>query len=138
MSHNHDSANLAVYALLEVELQVDTHDNLGNQHEHDNRNKLGVHIVFGKLPPFVLVTQEVANDCEDGAGNLYGNMPFRANYLSTVSVLVVSRQCSSLTPRTIPVGKMSPHASPCNSMCVHRMESIGSSDTASPCAILFT
>ena len=76
---------LAVYALFEVELQVDAHDDLGDQNEHDDRDEFGVDVVLGELAALMSMTQEVADDGKDGARDLYGNVPFGANYLSSVS-----------------------------------------------------
>jgi hypothetical protein len=65
---------LSVDALLEVELQVDAHGDLGDQHEHDVRDELGVD-VLGELSALVLMAEEVADDCEEGAERLYGDVP---------------------------------------------------------------
>lgn len=70
MAYENDPANLAVYALLEVELKIDAHGDLSYQHEHDNWDEFGVDVVFGELPPFVFVAKEVPNDGENGAGDL--------------------------------------------------------------------
>lgn len=85
VSNDNHPANLAVYALLEMELQVDAHDDLCDQHEHDDRDELGVDVVFGELPALVFMAQEVANDCKNGTGNLYGNVPFGAYYLGLLA-----------------------------------------------------
>jgi hypothetical protein len=82
---DYDPPYLCVDALLEVELQIDAHGDLRNQHEHDVGHELSVEVV-GKLPALVLMAEEVSNDCEEGAEGLYGNVPFRADYLS-LSVL---------------------------------------------------
>ena len=55
--------NLSVNAPFEVELQVDAHDDLGQEGEHEGRHKLGVG-VGRELATFVLVTQEVAGEGE--------------------------------------------------------------------------
>jgi hypothetical protein len=81
VSNDHHPANLAVDTLFEVELQVDTHDDLCDQHEHDDRDELGVDIIFRELPALVFMAQEVADDGKNGAGDLYGNVPFGADYL---------------------------------------------------------
>lgn len=67
-------AYLAVYATLEVKLQVDTHAGLGKQEQHEPRCEFGVH-VGRELAAFVLVAQEIACDGEDGAGRLDGYVP---------------------------------------------------------------
>ena len=65
---------LSVDALFEMELQVNTHSNLGDQHEHDVWDELGVD-VLGELSALVLVSEEVANDGDDGAEGLDRNVP---------------------------------------------------------------
>jgi hypothetical protein len=74
-----------VYALFEVELQVDAHDDLGDQNEHNDRNEFGVDVVLGELAALMSVPQEVADDGKNRTRDLYGNMPFGADYLSNVS-----------------------------------------------------
>ena len=85
MPYQNHLSNLAVYALFEVELQVDAHDDLGDQYEHNDRDEFGVDIVLGELAALMSVTQEVADDGKDGTGDLHGNVPFGADYLSSVS-----------------------------------------------------
>lgn len=57
---------LAVDSFLEVKLQVDSHGDLGDQHEHNVRDEVGVNIA-GELSAFMLVAKEVAYDGEDRA-----------------------------------------------------------------------
>jgi hypothetical protein len=38
-----------------------------------------------KLAAFVLMSKEVSYDSEDGTGGLYGNVPFRADYLQLLT-----------------------------------------------------
>jgi hypothetical protein len=83
---NYNLPYLCVDPPLKMELQVDAHGDLRNQHEHDVGHKLGVEI-FGELSALVLMAEEVSNDCEERADGLHRNMPFRADYLS-LSVLV--------------------------------------------------
>jgi hypothetical protein len=45
-----------------------------------------VDVVFGKLPAFVFVAQEVTNNGEDGTGDLHGYVPSRAYDLDSVSL----------------------------------------------------
>jgi hypothetical protein len=71
---HYDLPYLSVDALLKVQLQVDAHGDLGDQHEHDVWDELGVD-VLGELPALVLVAKEVADDCEDSANRLYGDVP---------------------------------------------------------------
>lgn len=73
---------LAVYALFKVELQVDAHDDLGDQNEHNDRDKFGVNVVLGELAALMSMTQEVTDDGKDGARDLYGNVPSGADYLA--------------------------------------------------------
>jgi hypothetical protein len=79
---DHDLPHLPVYTFLKVELQVDTHGNLRDQHQHNVGNKLGVD-VLGELSALMLVTKEVSNDGEEGAESLYWNVPLRADYLKS-------------------------------------------------------
>jgi hypothetical protein len=48
MCLDHNPPNLAMYSFLKVELEVDTHDDLDDQHEHDDRDESGVD-VLGEL-----------------------------------------------------------------------------------------
>jgi hypothetical protein len=106
---DHDLPHLSMYTLLKVEFQVDTHGNLGDQHQHDVGNKLGVD-VLGELPALMLVTKEVSNDGEEGAESLYWNVPFGADYLEPSVINLFTIRIYILTPSTIPVGKMIPQA----------------------------
>lgn len=85
MHLDYDVAYLPVDALFQVEFQVDAHDNLAKQHEHDDGYKCRVDVVWGKLAAAVLVTEEVADDGEDGADALDWDVPFRPYYLVGVS-----------------------------------------------------
>jgi hypothetical protein len=69
-----------VYALLQMQLQVYAHGDLGDQHEHDVGYELGVNVLC-ELATLVLVAEEVADDGEDSAERLYGDMPSRADHL---------------------------------------------------------
>jgi hypothetical protein len=80
MRLHHDLPYLPVNTLLEVELEVDAHGDLGDEHGHDVWDELGVD-VRGELSAFMLVAEEVSDDCEEGAECLYGDVPFRADYL---------------------------------------------------------
>ena len=82
MRLDHDLPYLPVYALLEVEFEVDAHGYLGDEHEHDVGNEFGVD-VLGELSALVLMAEEVPDDCEEGANCLYGHVPFRAYYLES-------------------------------------------------------
>ena len=139
VSQDHHPSNLAMYAPLEMKLEVDAHDDLRDEHDHDDGDEFGVDVVFGELPALVFMTQEVADDGEDGTGDLYWNVPFRTNYLdlSECPILCASHE-ADLTPKTIPKGKMIPHANPCTKMCSHSIESMGSAETAWPSSILLT
>lgn len=85
MCFDHHFAHLPMYALFKVEFQIDSHGDLGDQHEHDVRNELGVN-VLGKLSSLVLVAEEVSYDSEKGAEGLYGNVQFGADYLGLLVV----------------------------------------------------
>jgi hypothetical protein len=85
MPYQNHLSNLAVYALFEVELQVNAHDDLGDQNEHNDRDEFGVDVVLGELAALVSMTQEIADDGKDRTRDLYGNVPFGADYLGSVS-----------------------------------------------------
>jgi hypothetical protein len=80
MSLDYDLPDLSMYTLFVMELQVDAHGDLGDEHEHDIWNELGVD-VLGELPAFVLMPEEVSHDSEERAESLHGNVPFGADYL---------------------------------------------------------
>lgn len=44
-----------------------------------------MNVVLGELAALMSMTQEVTDDGKDGARDLYGNVPFGADYLSSVS-----------------------------------------------------
>jgi hypothetical protein len=106
---DHDLPHLPMYTLLKVELQIDTHGNLRDQHQHDVGNELGVD-VLGELPALMLVTKEVSNDGEERAESLYWDVPFGADYLKPSVITHPRIRVHILTPSTIPVGKMIPQA----------------------------
>ena len=67
--------------------------------------------IVTELTAAMSVTEEVADDCKNDAYSLYWNMPSRMNDLRPKSVLAQSHIDPCLhTPRTMPVGKMTPHA----------------------------
>lgn len=70
----------SVHSFLKMKLQVYAHCDLGNQGEHHYRYELPMHIRC-KLTAFVLVSQEVSDYGEKGAGRLDWDVPFRAYYL---------------------------------------------------------
>jgi hypothetical protein len=85
---DHNLSHLPMYALLQVEFQVDAHGDLRDQHEHDVGNELCVN-VLGELPSLVLMTEEVPYDSEEGAENLYWDVPFGAYYLNQLVMLLL-------------------------------------------------
>ena len=89
MCLDHDLPYLPVDTLFEMEFQVDTHGDLRDQHEHDIGNELGVN-VLSELSALVLVAEEVSDDGEEGADCLYGNVPFRPDYLELCQMLKLS------------------------------------------------
>jgi hypothetical protein len=92
--------------------------------------------VGGELPAFVFMAEEVAEDCEDRAEDLYGNVPFRADYLILSVIEAWDQVKRALTPKTMPVGKMIPHAIVWIKIWVHNIESMGSTEMAWPSSIL--
>jgi len=64
MRRDDNAPDLAVDSFLEVELQVDAHGNLRDQHEHDEGHELSVD-VLGELSALVLMSEEVSDDCEE-------------------------------------------------------------------------
>ena len=82
MHLDYDLPYLSIEAFLEMELQVYTHSDLGDQHEHDIGNEVGVD-VLSELSAFVHVAKEVTDDGEERANGLYRDMPFRSYYLAT-------------------------------------------------------
>lgn len=71
--------DLAMNAPLQVELQVDAHDDLGKEGEHEGRHKLGVGLGC-ELAAFVFVAQEVADEGEQRARRLDGDVQSGADY----------------------------------------------------------
>ena len=67
------AADLAQEAALDVEAEVDAQSDLDNKAEHQPVCELGMG-VGSELAAFVSVTEEVADDGEDGADDLDGNV----------------------------------------------------------------
>lgn len=79
VSDDNSSPDLAVDAALKMQTQIDTHDDLGNEHEHQDVGEFGVD-VGRELPSFVKMAQEVSEDCNTSGDDLDGYMPARADY----------------------------------------------------------
>lgn len=61
-------------ALLKMELEVDAHYDLHDQHKHDDGDEFGVN-VLAELSALVFVAKEVADDSKDRTGDLDGDVP---------------------------------------------------------------
>jgi len=75
MQDAHGGSDAAVNALLEVKLEVDAQDDLGNHVEEDKVGKLCVYVVCDELPALVKVTESVAEKGEEGAQHLERYVP---------------------------------------------------------------
>lgn len=63
-------------ASLQVQAQVHPQHHLHKQQQHQPRSEAGM-CILPKLPALVCVSEEVANNGEDGGGDLGGDMPAR-------------------------------------------------------------
>ena len=77
---HHVSADARVHTLFEVQFQVDAHDGLHGEHHHEGEGK-GAVDVGRELAALVRVAEEVADDGEDDAEGLEGDVEARAGYL---------------------------------------------------------
>jgi hypothetical protein len=111
--------NPAVDASCPVSLEVKTEHNLADEQELQDVRELAVYVVACELPSAMRVAQEEAYKGERGAENLGGNVPsrlgdlFRARSERKEKILEKERESERgmLTPRTMPIGNMTPYAS---------------------------
>lgn len=82
------AARFAEEAALEVELEIDAEDDLGEEEEAEVGREGGVDVVC-ELAAFVFVAEGVADDGEEGAEGLRGDVPAGADDLVDVLVLFV-------------------------------------------------
>ena len=78
MSEHHPSSYLAVDSLFEMEFEIYTHDDLTDEHQHQEVRKFGVN-VRRELSTLVSVAEKVAYDCQDSPQDLGRNVPSAAN-----------------------------------------------------------
>ena len=69
-----------MYALLQVQSEVDTQDNLSEQHEHKGGCEGSMDVVL-ELTTFVSMAEEVGYNGDNSTESLAGNMPSGANHL---------------------------------------------------------
>ena len=80
MREHHVSPYASVDALFEVQLQVDSECDLGEEHEHEGRGEGGVDVGC-ELAAAVSVAEEVSDDGEKGAEDLDGDVETGADDL---------------------------------------------------------
>lgn len=77
VSNNCDLSNLAMKTFRDVELEIDTEDDLNDEHQHQPVCKDGVYVVR-EFPPFMQVSHEICrhrNSCSDDLSRYVPSIP---------------------------------------------------------------
>ena len=125
----HDGPDARVDALLEVKLEVQTENDLGD-HEDENRDaEARVDVMGDELAPLVQVTECIPEQGEEGREDLEGDVPSVLGDLPWHRCLSddgdrgIYRRDLRLTPNTMPRGNRMPKANVWMKMCSHSIES---------------
>ena len=76
-----DRSDAAVDAPFQMELEIDTEDDLGDHEEEDDGAKLGVDVGRDEFPSAVLMTQDVSKKGDNGREDLYRDVPSALDHL---------------------------------------------------------
>lgn len=75
---NHIPTQASVPSSRQVQFEVHPYGNLDGEHRHERRSEFGMY-VWPEPPPFVRMAEEPAEDGQDCAGDLHGDVPFAPN-----------------------------------------------------------
>lgn len=137
MSMNRNLPNFSVESFSDVELEVDTEDNLYNEHQHQPIRKSPMDIRC-KDSPSMHVSHEITHNCQHSPKYLSWYMPSIPSYLLHTSVPFRVPQDVTLTPKTIPAGNIMPKVTIIMIIWAHSIVSYSSGQYPIPSSLFFT
>ncbi|KAI6776265.1 hypothetical protein HG530_000210 [Fusarium avenaceum] len=108
MAWSNQLSDLSINTLLPVALEVKSKNNLRYEEELEDMREFAMDVIRNKLATLMRMAQEETENGETCSNGLGRNMPSVLCHLEYVNNALETHAKELLTPRTMPIGKITP------------------------------